>query len=100
MCPARYIAHYAVWGTISALSPEYDGVPFGTIQSFADGPLSDSTGVPYFYIADISDTHRNIAYNNSASLSLSQAEGPYCQNMGLDPEEPTCSRVTLVGKVR
>lgn len=96
---ARYLIHYADWGVVSALSPDYGYVPFGIVQSFADGPLNASTGIPYFYIASISDAHKNMAYNNTVSLAVSQAEDIYCAKMDLDPEEPLCSRVTLTGKV-
>jgi hypothetical protein len=96
---ARYLAHYADWGVVAAISPEYGFMPFGTIQSFADGPLGNSTGVPYFYVSVISDTYHNIQHNNSVSLTISQAESNYCEKMMYDPEEPLCARLTLFGKV-
>ena len=99
LAAARYLAHYADWGVVSAISPEYNLMPFGTIQSFADGPLSNSTGTPYFYIADVSDTYKNIHFNNSVSMTISQAESQYCLDKKYDPEEPTCARLTLFGKV-
>ena len=74
-------------------------MPFGTLQSYADGLLSNSTGIPFFYIAKVSDTYKNIAYNNSVSMTVTQNEGEYCKQKGWDPEEPVCSRVTLTGKV-
>ena len=79
---ARYLAHYSVWGVVSALSAEYDGLPFGTIQSFADGPLDNSTGVPYFYISPLSDTYKNIQRSASVSLTLTEASGEYCRSQG------------------
>ena len=97
---ARYLAHYADWGVVSAVSPDFGYVPFGTLQSYADGPLGNSTGIPYFYISVMSDTYKNIKYNNSASFTVSMAESSMCEDSNLDPEEPTCSRLTLVGKVR
>lgn len=96
---ARYLAHYAVWGTVSAISPRYGFIPYGTLQSFSDGPLDKSTGIPYFYMANVSVTYANIAYNNSVSFSLSQAEGPYCQQEQWDPETPLCARMTMAGKI-
>ena len=53
---ARYLTHFADWGIVSAMSPEFGHQPFGTLQSFADGLIENSTGTPYFYIARISDT--------------------------------------------
>lgn len=96
---ARYLSHFADWGVVAAVSPEYSLMPFGTIQSFADGTLKNSTGVPYFYISPMSDTYHNIQYNNSVALTISQAESDYCTKKGYDPEEPLCARLTLFGKV-
>ncbi|ELT96438.1 hypothetical protein CAPTEDRAFT_152010 [Capitella teleta] len=96
---ARYLSHFADWGVVAAVSPEYSLMPFGTIQSFADGTLKNSTGVPYFYISPMSDTYHNIQYNNSVALTISQAESDYCTKKGYDPEEPLCARLTLFGKM-
>eukprot|EP00914_Ancora_sagittata_P028264 GHVO01055690.1.p1 GENE.GHVO01055690.1~~GHVO01055690.1.p1 ORF type:complete len:196 (-),score=12.98 GHVO01055690.1:47-634(-) len=96
---ARYLAHYADWGVVAAISPEYAYMPFGTIQSFADGTLKNSTGVPYFYISVMSDTYHNIKHNSSVALTISQAESDYCAKNGYDPEEPLCARLTLFGKM-
>ena len=38
-------------------------------------------------------------YNNSVSLTVSQAQSDYCEKERLDPEEPTCGRVIVTGKV-
>ena len=95
---ARYVVHYADWSVISAISPEYK-MPFGTLQSYADGPLDNSTGIPFFYIAKVSDTYKNIAYNNTVSMTVTQNEGEYCKQKGWDPESPQCARVVLMGKV-
>ena len=45
----------ADWGVISASSGIYHQA-FGTVVSFADGPVGESTGTPYFYIAEMSTT--------------------------------------------
>jgi len=96
---ARYLAHYSDWGVVSSISPDFNYVPFGTLQSFADGPMNNSSGTPYFYMADISDTRHNIEYNNTVSLFMSEAESPWCDKYEQDPEEPTCARLTLIGQV-
>ena len=96
---ARYLAHYSDYGIVSAISPEYGYIPFGTLQSFADGTMDQSTGIPYFYIANISDTYKNLAYNNTISFSMTQAESSYCRDQGYDIEEPLCARMILYGKV-
>ena len=38
-------------------------------------------------------------YNNSISLTVSQAQSDYCEKERLDPEEPTCARVIVTGQV-
>jgi len=96
---ARYLVHYGDWGVVSAINPEAGLAPFGTIQSYADGPINNSSGTPYFYIASISDTWKNINYNNTISLTISQAESSYCEAKGFDPEEPTCARITLTARM-
>ncbi len=96
---ARYLVHYGDWGVLAAVSPEFGYAPFGTLQSFSDGTLNKSSGVPYFYVASVSDTYKNIQYNNTVSLTISLTESTYCEQQHLDPEEPPCSRVTLFGKV-
>lgn len=96
---ARYLAHYADWGAVAAISPEFNLIPFATVQSFADGTMKNSTGTPYFYISVMSDTYKNIQHNNSISLTISLAQSDYCSKKGLDPEEPPCARLTLFGKM-
>lgn len=82
---ARYLAHYSDWGIISAFSAEYGAIPFGTLQSFADGPINNSTGIPFFYVSPMSDTYKNAQFNSSISLTLTEASGSYCAAQG------TCS---------
>jgi len=96
---ARYLAHYADWGVVSAISPDFGYIPFGSLQSISDGPIGNGTGTHYFYMSPWSDTYHNVKYNNSVSLFISRAESDYCQNNSLDPEEPICSRVTLMGRI-
>lgn len=83
---------------MSAISPEYQQ-PFGTLQSYADGMIGNSTGIPYFYISKLSDTYKNIEYNNTVAVTVTENESELCKKYGYDPEEPVCSRVTVTGKV-
>merc|ERR1712126_365064 len=73
-------------------SPVYKQ-PFGTLISFADG----NTGVPYFYISPWSTTWKDIMFNNTISLTVSEAESDYCEGKGLDPMEPICGRIMVTG---
>ena len=97
MISARYLVHYADWGVVSALSPEYDHRPFGTLQSYADGTMENSTGIPYFYISALSDTYKNVMYCNNVTLTVSETMGTHCSKKNMDAEEPTCARITVVG---
>ena len=96
---ARYIVHNTDWGTVSTLSVKLKGVPFGTPESFCDGPLDNSTGVPYFYLTPDSLTVKDARANPSMSLTLSEAQTGYCVKRKWDPEDPQCGRVCLSGKV-
>ncbi|KXJ23402.1 Protein CREG2 [Exaiptasia diaphana] len=95
---ARYLVHYSDWTIVSAFSPEYLQ-PFGTLQSYADGVIGNSTGIPYFYISKFSDTYKNIEYNNTVAVTVTENESELCKQQGYDPEEPVCSRVTITGEV-
>jgi len=96
---ARYLTHYASWGVLAAYSPEY-GYPFGSVVSISDGLLKNSSGTPYLYLSDNGDTHHNLNHNNSAGLTLTMSESEICRRNGLDPLEPLCARMILLGKVR
>ena len=76
-----------------------DGAPFGMAISFSDGTVSNSTGVPYFYLTKGDPVVRNIEANKMSSLALSEEQSGYCKAHNWDPESPLCSRVTLVGNV-
>lgn len=96
---ARYIVHNTDWGSISTISVSMVGVPFGMAVSFSDGTVSNSTGVPYFYVAKYDPVVKNIEANKLSSLALSEAQSDYCKAHDWDPESPLCSRVTLIGKL-
>lgn len=96
---ARYLAHTADWGVVSMMSAQFKDTPFGIVQSFADGPVSKGSGVPYFYISDISTVYRNIMTNNRCSLTVTEAEGHYCWKHDMDPESPPCAQLTLSGNI-
>ena len=91
--------HNYDWGFISTISASFDGAPFGMATSFSDGTVTNSTGVPYFYLAKYDPVVKNIELNAMSSLALSEAQSDYCKEHDWDPESPLCSRVTLMGKV-
>lgn len=91
--------HISDWGSISTISALMDGAPFGMAASFSDGTVTNSTGVPYFYLTKDDPVVKNMKLNAMSSLALSEAQSGYCKEHDWDPEEPLCSRVTVIGKV-
>ncbi|XP_057192071.1 protein CREG2 [Triplophysa rosa] len=98
---ARYMAHYSDWGYLATISTQdkIKGFPFGNIFSVSDGPLDNSTGVPYFYVTPMDNTVTDLQSFPFASLTFSQAEGDFCRKQVYDPEDPRCARLTLTGKM-
>ncbi|KAG7467498.1 hypothetical protein MATL_G00154180 [Megalops atlanticus] len=98
---ARYMAHYSDWGFLATISTQdkIKGVPFGNIFSVSDGPLDNSTGIPYFYVTPMDNTVTDLRSNPFASLTFSEAEGDFCRKNVYDPEDPRCARLTLTGQM-
>ena len=97
---ARYLVHKSDWcviGTISTMKGQ-EGAPFTNIVSMSDGPVDNSTGVPYFYVTDLDQSSVDIKSNNTVSISMSDSETGYCEKLHLDPESPVCTRLTMTGK--
>ncbi|XP_076804128.1 protein CREG1-like [Clavelina lepadiformis] len=100
---ARYLLHYSNWGVIGTISTHYNrsGLPFTNVIVVSDGPLDNSTGVPYFYVFDGDMSVEDAVKNNEVSLTLSEntVGYKYCNGLNYDPELPLCARVTLAGKL-
>ncbi|XP_030642700.1 protein CREG2 [Chanos chanos] len=98
---ARYIAHYSDWGHLATISTldKIKGLPFGNIFSVSDGPLDNSTGIPYFYVTPMDNTVADLRSFPFASLTFSEAEGDFCRKHLYDPEDPRCARLTLTGQM-
>jgi hypothetical protein len=94
---ARYMLHNIGWGTLSTLSTQYDGAPFGNPQSLCDGPAGNSTGIPYFYVSELDASIVDIAADPRCTLTLSEASSDYCTRKSYDPEDPRCARLVLTG---
>lgn len=99
---ARYIVHVSDWAAMATLStrPATLGAPFANVFSVADGTRYRSTGVPYMYLTDWEMSVKDLRVNNSASLTMSLAQGDYCSQHDYDPESPLCAHVILSGTVR
>ena len=73
---ARYITHKSDWAamaTIAARDPIV-GFPFANIFSVSDGPVDNSSGVPYIYISPWEISAQDLTYSNKASMTMSLAQ--------------------------
>jgi len=97
---ARFIAHNSDWAALATIATREPiiGFPFANVLSISDGPVDNSTGVPYIYISPWEISARDLAQNNKASLTMSLAQSGYCAKMNYDPEDPRCAHVILTGE--
>ncbi|XP_067419615.1 protein CREG2 [Emydura macquarii macquarii] len=98
---ARFLTHYNSWGFLATESSQekIQGVPFGNCLLVSDGPISNSTGIPFFYVTSKDNTVTDLMKNSVASLTLPEAEGDFCRKNIIDPEDPRCARLTLTGQM-
>ncbi|KAJ7519464.1 hypothetical protein O6H91_20G039600 [Diphasiastrum complanatum] len=94
---ARWLVSGNSWGVLSTVSVHLQGMPFGNIASFSDGPPGNSTGTPYFYLTKLDPTAYDLSKNPRCSLSLSEEPLGTCGNK--DAENPSCAKLTLSGQV-
>lgn len=67
------------------------------VVSYSDGLTGAGTGIPYFYLTSLDPTARNALENDKASLTVSEYPLGTCGTK--DPMNPTCSKISLTGKV-
>ncbi|XP_012875191.1 PREDICTED: protein CREG2 [Dipodomys ordii] len=79
--------------------PVIQGLPFGSCLAISDGPLSNSTGTPFFYMTAKDPVVADLMKNPLASLALPELEGEFCRKNIVDPEDPRCARLTLTGQM-
>ncbi|ETM52822.1 hypothetical protein L914_03605 [Phytophthora nicotianae] len=98
---ARQLVHDNIWATLSTISVQFGGVPYGNTVSYSDGvgySKEDSTGKLFFYLTPMDATGSDLSVNSTASVAISMAqEGEHACKM--DVEDPTCWKITLTGKV-
>ncbi|KAG5400936.1 hypothetical protein IGI04_015543 [Brassica rapa subsp. trilocularis] len=93
---ARWLVSQNIWGVLSTLSIEHDGAPFGNVVSYSDGLPGKGKGIPYFYLTMLDPTTRNALKDSRASFAISESPVGTCKR---DPMDPTCSKLTLTGKL-
>jgi len=98
---ARYIAHESDWVSMATFSSRdnFTAYPTANVFSMADGPVDHSSGIPYFYLTEMELSVHDLIKNNKASLSMSLAQGDYCNKKGFDPESPRCAHLIMTGKI-
>ncbi|CAL1357908.1 unnamed protein product [Linum trigynum] len=94
---ARWLVSQNSWGVLNTLSAELGGAPFGNVVSFSDGEPGKGAGVPYFYLTTLDPTAQNALKDQRSSFTISEYPLGTCGKA--DPENPTCSKITLTGKL-
>ncbi|KAF6255709.1 pyridoxamine 5'-phosphate oxidase-domain-containing protein [Scenedesmus sp. NREL 46B-D3] len=90
---ARWLAHTAQWGTISAWDAKNQ-------RPVGDGPPNNATGRPFFYMTPMDETTQLFTSYPRCSFTIAEAQ---LQPHGCgvtDPEDPTCAKITAVGRMR
>ncbi|XP_020244711.1 protein CREG1 [Asparagus officinalis] len=95
---ARWLAAQNSWGVLSTISNDLEGAPFGNVVSFSDGLPGQGRGIPYFYLTTLDPTPRDALKDPRVSFAISEAPTGTCGK--IDPENPTCSKLTLNGKFK
>ncbi|GMG99348.1 hypothetical protein Nepgr_001188 [Nepenthes gracilis] len=95
---ARWLAAQNSWGVLSTISNELGGAPFGNVVSFSDGLPGKGTGIPYFYLTALDPTAKYALIDQRSSMTISEYPLGTCGKT--DPENPTCAKMTLTGKLK
>lgn len=72
-------------------------IPCRNVVSFSDGLPDEGHGIPYFYLTTLDPTARNALSDQRSSLTISEYPIGTCGKK--DPENPSCAKITLTGKV-
>lgn len=67
------------------------------VVSYSDGLPGQGRGIPYFYLTTLDPTARDALKDERSSFTLSEFPLGTCGK--IDPENPTCAKLTLTGKV-
>ncbi|XP_073010068.1 uncharacterized protein [Typha latifolia] len=95
---ARWLAAENSWGVLSTIANDLGGAPFGNVVSYSDGLPGQGRGIPYFYLTTLDPTARNALEDERSSFTLSEFPLGTCGK--IDPENPTCAKLTLTGKLK
>ncbi|KAJ0965479.1 hypothetical protein J5N97_026617 [Dioscorea zingiberensis] len=95
---ARWLVSQNSWGVLSTISIDLKGAPFGNVASFSDGLPGNGLGIPYFYLTTLDPTARDALKDERSSFTISEFPIGSCGEA--DPENPTCAKLTLTGKLK
>ncbi|KAF7819638.1 protein CREG1 [Senna tora] len=95
---ARWLVSQNIWGVLNTISSDLGGAPFGNVLSFSDGLPNEGSGIPYFYLTPLDPTARNAMKDQRASFAVSEYSLGTCGKK--DPENPSCAKMTLTGKLK
>lgn len=86
-------------GTISSMESTKN-YPMVNVVSVADSKVGEkSTGDIYFYALKLDPLYWNIKHKNRITALFTNEQSLACSKLGLDPMQPTCSRVQITGYV-
>ncbi|KAI3452379.1 hypothetical protein Pfo_030159 [Paulownia fortunei] len=95
---ARWLVSQSSWGVLNTISSDWGGAPFGNVVSFSDGLPDKGKGIPYFYLTALDPTASNALKDQRSSFTISEYSLGTCGKT--DPENPTCAKITLIGKLK
>jgi hypothetical protein len=84
----------SVWGTVATTSAKRAGAAWANVRSVAE---ANCTGVPLFYMSVLDETASDLAVEPRATLTLAEAALP--SGCAADPQDPTCAKLSLHGKI-
>ena len=65
--------------------------------SFSDGLPHKGSGIPYLYLTTFDPSAKDAMKDERSSFTVSEYPLQTCGK--IDPENPSCARITLTGKV-
>eukprot|EP00854_Cymbomonas_tetramitiformis_P029067 gene29067-36137_t len=101
---ARWLVKEATFAAISTTSAGHEGISekgsvFANGQDISDGIAGSSTGIIYLYLSALDPTGADLLVNPRGSVTISEAQLNASGCGQTDPEDPTCAKLTLSGKI-
>ncbi|XP_048823956.1 protein CREG2 isoform X3 [Lagopus muta] len=77
---ARRLARHGAWGFVAsrAAHGKIQGMPYGNLLPVSDGPVNNSTGIPFFYVTLKDNAVADLLKDPVASLTLPESDGNFC----------------------